>query len=184
MMLDTPRLVLRDFTPDDAAALHAIESDPAVTRYMSFDPQSPEQTQAYIAGAVGQQIEDPRLVYDLAIVPRGASALVGRCGLGIHRPEHFEGELWYLLAPHSQRQGIASEAVRAMLDFAFGPLGLHRVFADCDPRNAASCRLIERLGFRLEGRLRENYRLRGEWCDTHLYAMLSHEWPPGAPAPG
>jgi RimJ/RimL family protein N-acetyltransferase len=176
MTLDTSRLLLRELVPEDAAALNEIERDERVTRYMSFDPQTPEQTQEYIESAVRQQKDNPRRTFDLAIVPRGAIELIGRCGLDVRRPEHQEAMLWYELHPAHWGCGHASEAVAALLDFGFGQLNLHRIWADCDPRNAPSCRVVERLGMKLEGRLRENYWLKGEWCSTSLYAILAVEW--------
>lgn len=176
----TPRLVIRELLPSDAPALNAIERRPEVTRYMPFDPQTPEQSVQYIAKARADADAVPRRTFDLAIVPREASpegdpALLGRCGLGIARPEHFEASIWYLLSPSAWGRGFATEACRALLDLAFGPLGLHRVWADCDPRNTASCRVAERLGMTREGVLRENYYLKREWCDTAVYAILAHE---------
>lgn len=176
MILTTARLQLRELEPTDAAALNEIDRDERVTRFMSFDPQTPEQTAAYIARAIEQQTQEPRPVYDLAIVLPSTRTFIGRCGLGIRRPEHREGMLWYVLNPSHWGNGYAREAVTALLDFAFGPLALHRVFADCDPRNAASCKLAERLGMTLEGRLRENYFLKGEWCDSAMYGILDQEW--------
>ncbi|QOJ13276.1 MAG: GNAT family N-acetyltransferase [Planctomycetia bacterium] len=176
MNLSTPRLILRDLTHGDVTPLNRIESDPRVARYMAFDPQTLEQTREYIERALAQQVQQPRLTFDLAIVPVGSSELVGRCGLEIRRPEHREATVWYLLSPDCRGRGWAGEAVGGLLDFAFGPLNLHRVWADCDPRNTPSCRLVERLGMRLEGRLRENWWLHGEWCDSNIYGILADEW--------
>lgn len=192
-MLTTSRLLLRDLVPSDAEALNEIERNPDVVRYMSFDPQTPEQTVARLERVALTQAETPRTTYDLAIVMRtepgiegAAPALIGRCGLAIRRPEHREAELWYVLHPDRRGCGYASEAVRALLGFAFGTLGLHRVYADCDPRNTASCALAQRAGMTLEGVLRENYWLKGEWCSSNVYAMLDREWAArqggGAPA--
>jgi ribosomal-protein-alanine N-acetyltransferase len=66
--------------------------------------------------------------------------------------------------------------LRLALAHAFGPLGLRRVEADVDPRNAASCRLLERLGFRREGLLRERWRVNGETCDSALFGLLAREF--------
>lgn len=172
----TARLRLRELTLADAPALHAIESDARVTRYMSYDPQSPEQIVAYIHRQITDQTAVPRTCFDLGITLRESGALIGRCGLKFARPEHREAAIWYLLAPQHWRNGYAGEAVGALLSLAFDALGAHRVWADCDPRNAASCRLAQRLGLKLEGRLRENYFLKGEWCDTFVYAVLEDEW--------
>ena len=183
MFLQTQRLFLRELAEQDAAALHEIERDPRVTRYTSFDPRSLEEVRAYIEKAIRDQ-SDAQRVFDLAVIPRedgeerdrDFSPPIGRCGLGIYRPEHCEAALWYELHPARWGKGYAVEAASALLDYAFGPLGLHRVWADCDPRNAASCRVAERLGMTLEGRLRENHLLKGEWCSTALYAILEGEW--------
>lgn len=176
MTLHTARLLLRELAPDDAGALHEIERQERVTRFMAFDPQTLEQSRECIANAVRAQHAQPRRTYDLAVVQLASAALIGRCGLEIRRPEHREAMLWYVLHPDHWGNGYAREAVAAVLDFAFGTLRLHRVWADCDPRNVASCRVVERLGFRLEGRLRENYWLKAEWCDSAVYAILEQEW--------
>ncbi len=184
MVLKTPRLWLRELCATDIAALNEIERDPRVTRYMTFDVQTTDQTRAYIEGAVRQQSDDPRRFFDLAIVlggehPDASGALprelIGRCGLGIRRPEHRESELWYELHPAHWGRGYAFEAASALLQFGFTSLELHRVWADCDPRNRASCRIAERLGMTLEGRLRENYFLKGEWCNSAVYGILNRE---------
>jgi [ribosomal protein S5]-alanine N-acetyltransferase len=197
MTLQTPRLVLRELCPDDAAALNEIDADTRVTRFLSYEPQSPDQTHAYIERAIKQQSDNPRLVYDFAIVPQqpahmrldnsaesttscaepSVRPLIGRCGLGIQRPDHREAMLWYLLHPAHWGNRYALEAASALVTFAFTTLGLHRVWADCDPRNTASCSVAQRLGMTLEGRLRENWFLKGEWCNTSLYAILENEWP-------
>lgn len=176
MTLDTPRLILRDMTPADAEPLNEIERDPRVTRYVTYDRQSLDDTRAYLEQKQAEQAESPRRIHDLAIVPRGAERLIGKCGLHVNRPEHFEAVIWYELHPDAWGKGYAVEAASAVLDLAFGPLALHRVWADCDPRNVASCKVARRLGMTLEGTLRENYFLKGEWCSTAVYAILQREW--------
>jgi RimJ/RimL family protein N-acetyltransferase len=80
--------------------------------------------------------------------------------------------------------GYAAEAAAAMLDFAFDVLLLHRVWAGCDPENVGSARVLEKLGMRLEGRLRENERVRGAYRDTWVYGLLASEPRPiGLPRP-
>lgn len=176
MLLQTARLVLRELTLADVPALNEIERDQRVTRYVSYDAQSLEQTRAKIESALRDQSADARQTYDLAIVVRATDTLIGRCGLGIGRPEHREAALWYQLHPAEWGRGYAREAASALLEVAFTELGLHRVFADCDPRNLASCRVAERLGMVREGVLRENYFLKGEWCDAAIYGILDQEW--------
>jgi RimJ/RimL family protein N-acetyltransferase len=69
-----------------------------------------------------------------------------------------------------------TEAIRALIGFGFGELKLHRIRAECDPRNVGSWRVLEKVGMRREGHLRENFLLDGTWCDSYLYAILDHEW--------
>ncbi|MEK6676398.1 MAG: GNAT family N-acetyltransferase [Planctomycetota bacterium] len=197
MIFETSRLLLRELCVEDAEALQEIVSDPRVTRYLPFDPQTLEQTRKYIAGAVRDQKTEPRVAFDFAIVVRSEhdrpdesshgggvdvgsmtrpTRLIGRCGLGVNRPEHREAMMWYLLHPSHWGKGYAFEAASALLGFGFTTLDLHRVFADCDPRNTASCRVAERLGMVMEGRLRENYYLKGEWCSAAMYGILEGEW--------
>jgi len=94
-----------------------------------------------------------------------------------------EGTLWYVIHPDAWGQGYATEAGRAILDFGFGSLGMHRMIADCDPANRASARVAERLGMRREAHHVENFLHRGVWCDSLIYALLDREWratsPPG-----
>ena len=75
-----------------------------------------------------------------------------------------------------QGKGYATEALTAMVNYFFTILKKHRIVASIDPRNTASIRLIERLGFRKEAHFKESYFLRGEWVDDIIYAMLDKDW--------
>lgn len=176
MTIETPRLLLRELTLDDAPALHAVECHDIVTRYLPFDSRSPEEVMVQIERAIKNQNESPRHFFDFAVVPHGSTSLIGRSGFGMFRPEHHEAGIWYDLGPEYWGKGYATEAMTALLPFAFNELKLHRLFADIDPRNEASCRVAKKLGFKLEGVFRENYWLKGEWCDAAIYAILDREW--------
>lgn len=176
MEIQTPRLLLRELTLDDVSALNEIDRDETVTRYMSFDPRTLEQTREYVERAIQRQNATPRRTCDFAVVARDNETLIGRCGVDISRPEHFEGMLWYMLHPRTWGRGYAREAAGAIVNLSFETLGVHRLWADCDPRNLASCRVAESIGMRREGVLRENYWLKNEWCSTAVYAMLESDW--------
>jgi RimJ/RimL family protein N-acetyltransferase len=184
--LATPRLLLREFEEDDWRATHPYESDPVVVRYQSHGVRTPEESRDYILRVMALARETPRRVYDLAVVLREDNRLIGRCGMHVNNPERNEATVWYVLERSQWRKGYISEAVRALVDFGFGTLGLHRVWADCDPRNPASFRVMEKLGMRKEAHFRENVFIKGEWCDSLVYAVLDHEWraraaqPPGS----
>ena len=169
VQVPTERLLLREFAEADWEALHAVESLPEVARYQDFAPRSEAESRAYVAGAIAGAREEPRRVYDLAVVLLGEDRLIGRCGLGLGDPDPEQGALWYTLHPASWGRGYTTEAAGAMIDFGFRELGLHRIWADCDPRNVASWRVLEKLGLRREAHLRQNARIKGEWVDSlHL----------------
>lgn len=174
--IETPRLLLREFTVADTPALAAIEGDADVVRYLAFDARSPDVVRQKIDESIRDRAASPRSTFDLAVMLRTADAFIGRCGFAVRRPEHREAEIWWVFSPSARGQGYATEAATALLDFAFGAVGCHRVFADCDPRNLPSCALARRLGMKHEGRLRENYYLKGEWCDADIFGLLEAEW--------
>ena len=174
--LCTQRLLLREFTEGDWPDLHAIESDPEVARYQSFEPRTPADAQAYLQGTLVAARAQPRRTYDLAVVLRTSDRLIGRCGLHLSNPELREGMVWYTLLRALWGQGYIPEALRALVHFGFTELKLHRVWAECDPLNRPSYRVLEKLGMRREGHLRENAWVKGGWADSFLYAMLDREW--------
>lgn len=173
--LRTDRLLLREFAEDDWAAFHAIESLPEVARFQSFEPRTIAESRAYVLEASQSATEDPRLTYDLAVVLVAEDRLIGRCGLGITDLDLREAMLWYTLHPDDWGRGYTTEAARAVVNFGFRELRLHRIWADCDPANVASWRVLEKLGMRREGHLRENAWIKGEWVDSLIYAILDHE---------
>jgi RimJ/RimL family protein N-acetyltransferase len=111
-------------------------------------------------------------------VKSNEAELVGLCGLVLN-PELGEGEVWYLLRPDLWGSGVVTEAARALVSVGFEELRLHRVWASCLPMNPASARVLEKLGFRREGYLRQNLRIHGVWQDSYLYAVLDTEWDKG-----
>ena len=168
--LVSPRLVLRPARAEDADALHAHYRDPDAMRYWSHAPHTdPAQTRATIEGAIRAQTW--RL---WAVTLAGDDAAIGTLAVGEHRPGVVQ--IGYsLLRAHGGR-GLAREAVVAVLDWLFGAEGLRRVFADIDPDNAPSRRLVEALGFTLEGVLRAEWETHIGVRDTCLYALLATEW--------
>jgi len=173
--LETARLLLRPLGAEDAPALLAIFGDPEVMRYWSTPPwTSPDDALAMVRRARESATEGTAL--RLGVVRRVDGALVGTCTLFDLVASSRRAELGYALARSAWGQGYAREAVGALLDHGFGAMGLHRVEADVDPRNAASARLLERLGFVREGLLRERWIVAGEVTDTALYGLLRREW--------
>lgn len=176
MQFDTERLVLREFEESDAEACNEYEREPHVVQYQSFATRTVVESLDYIKESMASARETPRSIYDLAVVLREDGRLIGRCGLKVTSRDDREGALWYILHPAHWGRGIIPEAARALLGFGFAELGLHRVIVDCDPANTASIRVAEKLHMRREAHFVENARIKGEWTDSVIFALLDREW--------
>jgi RimJ/RimL family protein N-acetyltransferase len=174
--IETERLLLRPFTADDLDWLEALHSDPAVFRYLPFGAQ-PRGKLAEKPARIALEREGDAL--NLAAVLRATGERVGDVSLFWRSEEHRQGEVGYILDPAQQGRGYATEAARALLALGFDGLGLHRITGRIDARNTGSARVLERVGMRREGQLVENERIRGEWTDEVIYAMLDREWAAG-----
>ena len=100
---------------------------------------------------------------------------VGTAGIWRIDRAHDLGEVGYTLLPEFWGRGYARRALQAVLAHGFGPLGLHRIEANINPANDRSRDLLVRLGFRLEAQLRENYRFRDRYLDSHIYGLLAQD---------
>ena len=176
MELQTERLILRDFIEEDWQVLYRYRSDDRFTRYSPWDIRSASDTREMVKEFISWSDEIPRYRYQLAIVLKEDSSLLGSCGIIQDSPDTLQAELGYELAPERQGSGYAQEAARAVLKFAFERQQLHRVCARCLSENHPSVSLLERLGFRQEGCLRENIWMEGRWWDTLIYSLLVYEW--------
>ena len=120
--------------------------------------------------------DDSSTAYHLAIALRTDDRAVGSCRIEIRDDAGQTGDLGYVFDKAQWGRGYATEAGCALLVFGFERLGFHRIWARCDVRNAASARVLEKLGMEREGRLRHDVRRKGEWHDSFLYAILEPDW--------
>jgi RimJ/RimL family protein N-acetyltransferase len=158
----------------DAPALLAVFGDPAVMRYWATPPLADLAE----AAALVQQARinaQAGTGFRWAIARRADDALVGTCSLFHLDLPNGRAELGFALGQAWWGQGLAAEAIALAIGHAFGAMGLARIEADVDPRNAASLRALERMGFRREGYLRERYRVNGEVQDSVLLGLLRRE---------
>ncbi|MFE9746092.1 GNAT family N-acetyltransferase [Saccharothrix saharensis] len=173
MRLTTERLVLRPFTAADAPVLAAYRSDPDVARYQGWEaPFTVAQAKEFVRDVATADPTAPGW-YQFAVEAGGV--LVGDVGVGLHE-NRMQADIGYTLATGHQGRGYAAEAVGRVLEYLFEVRGLHRVSAECDPRNVRSARLLTRLGFRQEGHRVQNTWLKGEWTDDLLFGLLAAEW--------
>lgn len=174
MVLETDRLILRDFVLEDMADVHAYASDEVVATYMIWGPNTEDETRAFIGLTIQMQQQEPRVDYELAVVLKESGKLIGGCGLRVTEP--LTGEIGYCFNPSYWRQGYASEAAAAMLRYGFEKHGLHRVYATCRPDNVGSASVMRKIGMRYEGHLREHMRYKDKWHDSYVHAILEDEW--------
>lgn len=174
-VLHTERLHLRPVLRDDLDAVYALHAQPSAMRYWSFPAWTVrEQAQAWFAER--QASGRTREHHPWGVERRDTDGLIGLVTLFAMDRVQRRCEIGYLLHPEHWGRGYAAEAVRAALAHAFDVFELARIEADVDPRNEASCRLVERVGFRREGLLRERWRVNGEVCDSALYGLLRREF--------
>lgn len=176
MDLFTTRLHLREFRDNDLAAFWDYMRRPETHRYEKVVIPTEE--------AVRQELQDwqtlaqelPRTVYRLAVTVPPSDRVIGHAKLTLMFPEIKQWEIGWFIHPDHWGKGYATEAARALLDFAFKQVGVHRVVAFCNANNAASARVMEKLGMQRDGLLREALWWNDTWCDEYLYAILEQEW--------
>jgi RimJ/RimL family protein N-acetyltransferase len=171
--IETARLRLRPPEPEDLVPLHAIMSDAEVARWLYWEPRSV----AEVNQSLDRQIDQDRS-RELALVAelRETGELVGHLTLTLGPPEHRQAEIGFMFHPAHQSRGYATEASQAVVRLAFETYGLHRLYARLEPRNAASARVLEKLGMRREATLVENEWVKGEWQSEAIYGLLAREW--------
>ncbi|WP_275835690.1 GNAT family N-acetyltransferase [Roseisolibacter sp. H3M3-2] len=170
--LATARLVLRALGPADVPALFAVFGDPEVCRYWSR-PALADLAEAETLRAEIDAHFAARTLFQWGIAERSSGGVVGTCTLADLTPAHGRAEVGFAVARAAWGRGYAGETLGALVAFAFGPLGLHRLEADVDPRNARSVRVLERAGFAREGLRRARWRHDGEWQDSAMYGLLA-----------
>jgi [ribosomal protein S5]-alanine N-acetyltransferase len=169
MRLTTDRLVLRPFRADDFAAVHAYATDPEVVRFQDWGPNTVADTRFYL----DRMISPAETQHPFAIEQLADGAVVGAVEVQIASVDHRRAEMGYVLHRSAWGRGYATEAAAAILRYGFDELDLHKISATCDPDNVASARILEKIGMRREGLLKEHLLIRGEWRDRLLWAALS-----------
>lgn len=175
--LPTARLRLRPFHAADANALFALHSNALVLRYWDSTPWS-ERLRAERFITTCRQIAEAGTGTRLSVDRIADGAFIGWCSLTRWNLDYRSASMGYCLDDVAWGQGYATEALRALLQWAFDTLELNRVQAETDTRNAASARVLEKLGFVREGTLREDCVVNGEVSDSWVNGLIRRDWPP------
>jgi len=177
--LKTGRLALEDMNGQDLAAIQRIARDPRVMKYVLIWLENEEQVAGFVQHAIDEAARPDRHDYVLAVRIPGQDDCAGFVLFEIDPEEPTTAEAGYILRPEYWNAGYATEILRALLAFGFGPKSLHRVYAKCDEENQASAHVMEKCGLVFEGTLREHVWLRDHWRSTRYYGMLDREYRAG-----
>ncbi|MBC7773632.1 MAG: GNAT family N-acetyltransferase [Pyrinomonadaceae bacterium] len=174
----TPRLCVRMFRQDDAAALAEYRSDPEVARYVPWGPPySIEKASDMIGRMAGRDFYncgDTGL--NMAVERHSDHQLIGEAMIKHDHGDPRQGIIGYALARKFHGRGFGAELTRGLIDRFFAAEESHRATAYCDARNIASIRVLEKVGMRLEAEFRRGVFAKGEWVDERVYALLREEW--------
>jgi len=176
LIFQTARLRARPMVLDDLEPFVAYRADAEIARFQTWSDFTLADGRALIASLEGSTLGTPGEWYQIALEDRVSGGLVGDLAAKVSDSQPREMEVGFTLAPAHQGKGYGTEALRALLDIAFGSLGMHRVIAVTDALNAPAAALLERVGMRQEAQFRENIFFKGAWGSEFLFAMLDHEW--------
>ncbi len=184
MELRSERLILREYVEADWQAMFGYQ---AAERYWRYYEAGGRRTEAGARQMVrlfcDWQQTHPRLYFQMAVALKSDGRLIGSCGLRVRRlVDHgrpdagWEADIGYDIDPELWGQGYASEAAARIVRFGFDELSLHRVWAYCISDNRGSWRVMEKIGMRQEGLLRQNEFMQDRWWDSRVYGLLASEW--------
>jgi RimJ/RimL family protein N-acetyltransferase len=170
---------LRPVRLEDWPVIHEWSRLPDIPRHQPWGPNRALQTRDYVIASIEAADTRPQVRHALAAVIANrvvglAEVTVTRC----HRDLPDQAEMGYAVHPAMRRQGVGSAIAALATDYAFHSIGVHRVHATVDVLNQGSVRVLESVGYRLEATLREDVRLVDRWRDSHVFALLEHEWVP------
>ncbi|MCB0047035.1 MAG: GNAT family N-acetyltransferase [Caldilineaceae bacterium] len=174
--LETPRLVIRRLRETDVEPFLAYRSAPDVIRFQEWQEIGRADILYYIRDLEKLEPGRPGQAFQFGVEHRADRQLIADMSLSIELESPRIGEIGYTLAPAYQHQGYGYEMVSALLTYAFGTLGLHRIYARVLRENVRSINLLERLDFRCEGELMEQIWFNGAWRNLLIFAQLAWEW--------
>ncbi|WP_298442119.1 GNAT family protein [uncultured Ferrimonas sp.] len=171
----TARCRLRPVQRCDASALMPLYSDVEAMRYWSCPPFTKlTQAQHLVDRGVSAWQSDDSMMW---LIKQGSTGqIVGTLSVFALSAQNRRAEVGYMLSRSMWGQGLMSEALGAIVHLCFADMGLNRLEADIDPNNGGSARLLQRLGFQHEGRLRQRWVVDGVKSDSDLYGLLKSDW--------
>lgn len=175
--IETDRLTLRRYRDTDYDDLLKLQSNPDVTRFLLYEPKTPEQVKESLADRLADvPMDTDGQALTVAVILRETGQHVGEVSLFVQNAGHRGGELGFVFHPEFHGRGFAAEASIELLRLGFQELGMHRIIGRLDATNTSSANLLQRLGMRHEATFVKNEFLKGRWTDEAVFAMLAEEW--------
>jgi ribosomal-protein-alanine N-acetyltransferase len=176
VLVSGKRLALRELTPDDVDALHAVYGDPTATEHLPFEPRTREEVEGIVAAGIAAAAVEPRHLYVLAVTELDTGDVIGVARLRIEADYPHSAEIGLGLRPDHWGRGMGTDLVRLLLHFGFRHLRLHRIWGARSPANTAAQLAMLVAGMVEEGRIRHHMRARGAWRDSIVHSALEDEW--------
>lgn len=169
------RLILRPIKMEDSDSIFRYRSNSLVNQYQGWIPKTIDDVHDFIKNKVSVDIDITNTWYQLVIITRENSELIGDIGIHFLDSDKFQVEIGCTLDKNYHGKGYATEALKETMNFLFNSLNKRRIIASIDPRNTKSIELFERLGFRKEAHFKESILINNEWVDDLIYAILKDE---------
>lgn len=171
-VLHTPRLLLRQVQPDDVDEIFFLRSDPSVLQYIDRYPaRSKEEAAAFIDNVRKWEAANESILWAMCFPEN--QKLIGTIGYWRIQPEHFRAEIGYVLHPQHHGNGLMTEAMKAVIDYAFEVMRLHSIEANINPMNEASKQVLLKNGFVQEAYFRENFYFDGKFLDSMIFSKIN-----------
>ena len=172
-VLETDRLILREHTLADAKTWFALRHNPDVMRYIDRDsPKDIEEVEDYIKGLIAGFEQGESMGWAIALKD-SPQQMIGNIVFWRMDFPNYRAEIGYLIDPAYWRKGLVSEALTAIIAFAFEDMKLHSIEANINPLNEASRKLLMKQGFVKEAYFREDYYFNGKFLDSEIYSLVS-----------
>lgn len=176
MTIQTDRLYIEEISWDDAEVIHKIHSIPEVDEYNTLGlPKNLEETKKVIRTAIEDQSNEIRNQFAWIVRLKDSDIIIGLCGMFNSADKFKIGEIYYKLIPKYWGQGFATEIAKALVNFGFNELHLHRIEAGAAVDNIKSLKVLEKIGMTKEGIRRKILPIRGKWTDGYQYAIVEDD---------
>lgn len=176
MKIQTNRLIIDEILWKDAEQVHTIHSIPEVDKFNTLGlPKDLKETKNLIQPAIEDQSNEIRKQFAWIIKSKTTNEIIGLCGMFLTADKFKMGEIYYKLIPEHWGKGYATEIAKALVNFGFNDLKLHRIEAGAAVENLKSLRVLEKIGMTQEGIRRKILPIRGEWVDGYQYAIIEDD---------